>query len=364
MRFRLLWIVAVAGLVPVAAFAQSEEDDFPPGLLAKYTAGGKTIERIDPDVAFDWQDAAPDERLPRGPFSAEWTSLLLIRQDVDYTFHAFVQGEATVTIDGQTVLRGKSDEAGWISGTPIKLGFGEKDLAVTFKKTEDRAALKLFWSSDAFYREPLPYYLLFRDGGREDLAKIERGRLAFDAHRCGRCHRREEELLAPSAPALVHLDGLDRDWLISKIENPQASPHARMPSFGFTHEEAAAIAAFLLDRSKPVDLDEPGKSKDASKDRRAGEVLFRSVGCLACHSIGEEGETQAFDGGDLSNVGGKRSVEWLTTWLRRPEKLNPDHRMPVFSLSKDERRQLALYLSSLQQSTEPGRVGPDRGDTP
>src|SRR5690606_11462115 len=102
--------------------------------------------------------------------------------------------------------------------------------------------------------------------------------------------------------------------------------------------------------SKPVKLDAPAKvdEKDRAKDLRAGEVLFRSTGCLACHRVGEQGKFDPYGGGDLSAVGQKRSVEWLTTWLANPAKLNPDHRMPVFALEAKQRSQVVRYLASLQ----------------
>ena len=53
-------------------------------------------------------------------------------------------------------------------------------------------------------------------------------------------------------------------------------------------------------------------------------------------------------GGDLSNVGAKRSARWLYRWLGDPKSLNADHRMPVFTLSKLERKELAVYLSSVR----------------
>src|SRR6185369_5369207 len=50
---------------------------------------------------------------------------------------------------------------------------------------------------------------------------------------------------------------------------------------------------------------------------------------------------------DLSKISSKRPTGFLSTWLAEPAKLNPDHRMPVFDLSQDERASLSLYLASL-----------------
>ena len=45
------------------AVAQDDEDELPSGLLAEYSTLGHTVRRVDPDIAFVWNQAAPDERL-------------------------------------------------------------------------------------------------------------------------------------------------------------------------------------------------------------------------------------------------------------------------------------------------------------
>ncbi len=68
------------------------------------------------------------------------------------------------------------------------------------------------------------------------------------------------------------------------------------------------------------------------------------------------GNAAGYGGGDLSAIGSKRSVDWLWTWLAKPDAINADHRMPVFNIKKKERRQIVSYLSTL--------TGPlDKSDT-
>ena len=117
-----------------------------------------------------------------------------------------------------------------------------------------------------------------------------------------------------------------------------------MPDFGFSREQAEQIAAYLQEAGESAKLSSV-KTKDRAADARQGQIAFRSVGCLACHTLKDEGQTGPFGGGDLSEVGRKRSEAWLFAWLKSPEKLNPDHRMPLVKLSDAERRQLAIFLS-------------------
>jgi mono/diheme cytochrome c family protein len=357
MPIRRGWLLLILlGLFcPFSLFAQTqdeEDDDFPPGVLARYSSGGKMIQRVDPDISFVWGTAAPDRRIPPGPFEVQWNSLLLNRENNAYRFHVFLDGAVSLTVDGKIILDGKTDRPGWVSSQAVQLGFGEKSLSVTFRKTNTSARIQLFWSSKNFRLEPLPSHLLFRETGNAELNSIQRGRVLFDSRRCNRCHRRDTDSLSLPAPDLTHVAaGMNSEQLLNQIRNDgTASPHVQMPSFGFSTEEAKAVAAFLADSSKPVSLQKlpKGRSKEPTKEPREGEILFRSAGCLACHTVGKYGKNEHYGGGDLSGIGRKRSTDWLNTWLADPGKLNSDHRMPVFKLSSAERRRLVLYLSSLR----------------
>ena len=337
---------------PFAAPADEDDEEFRPGLVAEYLAGERAVTRIDSDVAFAWDEAAPDARLSAERFAATWRGFLLVRQEAQHRLHAFVQGEVTVELDGRRVLHGSAKQPQWISGDEFSPGFGERPLVVTFRKTEPAAQLKLFWSSDAFSLEPLPPELLFHDKPHDDLALIELGRKQFDVFRCGRCHQREGEEQPPPGPSLKHFaaSGIVDDVVGRHLaESPETG--RVYPTFGGHDPDYEAIELFLHQQSQPVELDKPKSVKEADleTERRKGEVLLRSTGCLACHRIGELGGTSPspFAGPDLSNVGERRTLPWLVTWLAKPERLNADHRMPVFNLSDGERNQLALALWNL-----------------
>lgn len=328
------------------AFAQEADDDQPPGLIARYTAGDRSIERVDRDVQFVWRDGAPDQRLPAGPFAARWTGVLLIRSEGTYLFPLHLQGDAAVSIDGRQVTQGQREEPGWLPGSEVALEPGDHKLEVTFRSQGTTGQIRLFWASQSFPLEPIPGQLLFHDGPRADLAKIERGRDLFAAHRCGACHRRDNAPAQFSLAALPQAaSGLSREWLAGWLRDPAAHvPHARMPSLGFTEAEVRAVAEFLVSQAQPFDEKSVAADDRAGAFRR-GELLFRTVGCLACHTQGNLGTVSPFNGGDLTRVAAKRSEAWLSVWLKEPERLNSDHRMPVFKLSEGERQDLAVYLS-------------------
>ena len=320
---------------------EADDEDQPPGLRARYQAGTSIVERVDADIAFVWGDAAPDERLPPGKFQAAWSGTLLLRGEERYRFHAFIQGRVKLVVNGRAVLEGSTEQPQWISGPETPLTFGDQPFELAFERTGDAARLKLYWSSDDFPLEPVPYHVLFQKQPANDLTLIERGRIQFASFRCGNCHAGSERGTTARdaglpAPALDHVGvGTRRDWLIKKLtqsgdvdKHPRAAGD-RMPHFGFSADDAAAIVAALLATATPIELSPTLKLKAAEhdKDVQAGATLIRSVGCLACHTWNSLGEPTPFGGGSLDDIAQKRSAAWLTTWLSDPAKIRRENVM-------------------------------------
>jgi mono/diheme cytochrome c family protein len=372
------------------SFAQFDESaELPRGLVANYSAGDVSVERLEELISHDWGSSMPDRRLGQsdGAFKGLWKSQLLVRQEGSHQIHAFVHGKVRVEIGGTVVLDAESKTAGWVSGDEFTPDIGFQSLSIQFEKTADEARLQLFWSSETFPLEPLPGHLFFREAGRPDLAKIELGRNQFEAFRCGACHKDviPESKPLPAPDLTRSVAGLSTDWIVNKLTGHVSG---KMPNFELSAEQATAIAAALASAAEKPKLDslaKPGKGRNDDNDREAGLTLVNSLGCVACHTSrpdqaprrsgngtsnqnqsagtarslvrrtaveSEFGEfaTEAllFGGGSLADIGSKRSAEWFNTWLRKPETLNRSHRMPVFELSSQERRQLALALSSLR----------------
>jgi quinol-cytochrome oxidoreductase complex cytochrome b subunit len=78
---------------------------------------------------------------------------------------------------------------------------------------------------------------------------------------------------------------------------------------------------------------------------RAGVKVFTANDCASCHKVHGQGGAS---GPDLSFVGRTRDVEWLKTYVRDPEKLNPESTMPPFRLNEEDLGRLAAYLKNLQ----------------
>ncbi|MBA4018703.1 MAG: hypothetical protein C0483_16170 [Pirellula sp.] len=411
LRGSRLPLIAVVLLHSAAVFAVDEEDEdepkVSPGLVASFSSrdlAEPAAVRVDTEVQFVWGPQRPDLRVSSGPFVARWQGLLFTQATGDYRFHVYAGGgRVELRLKGQALLAVEAKEPAWHVTEPLRLGYAHSPLVLTFHKTGEDAVLKLDWSGPQFAVEPIPDRHLFHDPKQTPSAAFEEGRSLVRMLRCSACHTIPTERDHLPAPALTHLRGnLHPEWIVEHLvslpsplagEGPgvRGEPtHSnaitltrRMPHFAVTKEDAEAIAAYLLDasRSSPevklpkVQVDEPKKAtapavtldpraaeeakrvKAKSKARqdasvREGELLARSVGCLACHTIGTLGTASLFSGGDLTEIARKRPAEFFLRWLDNPAALNAQHRMPVFKLAKLERDDLTAYLSTLKGTAD------------
>jgi mono/diheme cytochrome c family protein len=76
-----------------------------------------------------------------------------------------------------------------------------------------------------------------------------------------------------------------------------------------------------------------------------GQRLFTVQGCYGCHMIEKYGTPIATD---LSHVGSKHDLAYLTKWLRDPSVQKPTAHMPKIALTETEVRALAAYLAGLR----------------
>lgn len=151
-----------------------------PGLVAEYHAGDQSVIRIDPEIGFAWNDDSPDSELSGGPFDAKWQGFLWVKEPTKLRLHASVQGDVAIELKGKKVLEGSSEQPQWQSSEELDLKAGEIPLAVTFRKTQTNAQLKLAWSSGPSAREPIPDELLLRDKSLDSLVVSEKRQEPFD----------------------------------------------------------------------------------------------------------------------------------------------------------------------------------------
>ena len=269
-------------------------------------------------------------------------------------------------------------------------------------------------------------------------ARINLGRYLFTTVGCVNCHNVDQ---LPDqrrvGPDLTHVAGkLTPGFVQQWAFFPQTfRPSTRMPHLFLqennrkesadqldpapvqrTETEVAAISKYLFTVSsqwQPIT-----KPADVSGDAERGRALFKSVGCLACHTnvaefgekwitedlvhrVGIDAETARhrylgmtydqrvryamehfvnerdtflhpkkahFDAGadynrptfsrfapELSGIGSKVTFDWLYSWVIEPTHYSPDTKMPSLRLAPAEAADIATYLLTLKNDAfQPG----------
>ncbi len=353
-----------------AAELRVEDEDNPlaPGLIATFRgADGRDHVRLVEGLSQVWNDQAPDARLQPGPFQATFTGRLWIQAPGVYKFRMFVAGSVKLSINDTQLVDERLAEPSWIAAEPIELPFGFHPITVEYERNSEAGRLGLYWQGPNFPFEPVASRWLLHEREHAPSADFEHGELLVRGLRCAACHELPVNQDPLAAASLTSLKGsMSRAWLIewlSADSRNEESAGRRMPHFAFSPDEAAAAADALLAASEPlaepkalpVKPTPPAKKDKKKKDEPAppppsverGAILFRSIGCLACHEVGNLGTGGLFGGGDLSHVAAKRPAKFFEAWLADPARLNRDHRMPVFPLTPDQRTSLSLYLQTL-----------------
>jgi len=123
---------------------------------------------------------------------------------------------------------------------------------------------------------------------------------------------------------------LRKEWIPVWLSDPQAfRPGTKMPTYWYLtgdkerggivpvsqqEDERKAIAAYIWQSAFEGQLppQQPG-------DKAKGEELFRTRGCLACHSIGEGDQRVGGEfAANLTRVGEKENYEYVVRWVHNP----------------------------------------------
>ena len=111
---------------------------------------------------------------------------------------------------------------------------------------------------------------------------------------------------------------------------------------------AWAVMTLILFSEGIVGADEQGRRPVGSLvgDAEAGAKLFDTSECKNCHSLNHQGSEV---GPDLTQVGIRRSRDWLTEFIYEPEELFPDTKMPRFPWkTKQQVADVVAYLWTLK----------------
>ncbi len=124
---------------------------------------GKSIQRVDPGILFDWNQSSPMPRIPADDFSVRWTGTLVPPATGDYRFSAEVDDVVTVYLDEKPVYQCRFRENPSVDATVHLVERHPYAIRVDFEEGRGEAILKLFWKSADMPSCPVPASALLPD---------------------------------------------------------------------------------------------------------------------------------------------------------------------------------------------------------
>lgn len=188
---------------------------------------------------------------------------------------------------------------------------------------------------------------------------VIRGKHLWEVNNCMGCHTLlgEGAYYAPELTKVFTRRG--ETYIKAMLKDPQAMfPTGRqMTNFHFKDEEINDLVAFLKwigetdlngFPAKP-DLTAPSAGTTTTAQAVTAQIarptLFNQV-CTACHSLGGSGGNV---GPALDGIGSRRDSDYLSRWLRDPQSIKPDSKMPKMPLSDSDIAEITSFLSQMKE---------------
>ncbi|MBI4837954.1 MAG: c-type cytochrome [Nitrospirae bacterium] len=183
-----------------------------------------------------------------------------------------------------------------------------------------------------------------------DSAEI-RGKSVIERYNCLGCHRINGNG-GNIGPDLTREAKKSRqEWLFKFLKKtykirPAPMLEAGMPDFNLSDTEVNAIIeyfAFISGESYPYKFE--AKKETPPENIYDGEKLYHEVfACGGCHAVdGRGGEV----GPEHTDAASRLKREWIEQWLKNPQAVQPDMRMPRFKFKDWEFEALTDYLMTL-----------------
>ncbi len=88
------------------------------------------------------------------------------------------------------------------------------------------------------------------------------------------------------------------------------------------------------------------KPEQAAQLAEVGKKLYSNkYGCNGCHAVGGEGGKV---GPALDRAGFRLNSTWVYRWVKNPQSMKPETRMPALGLSDADAKAVAMYLNTLR----------------
>jgi mono/diheme cytochrome c family protein len=178
-----------------------------------------------------------------------------------------------------------------------------------------------------------------------------RGKKVFEKYNCLGCHKLNKKGGDISTDLTKEAKKSRLEWLSGFLKHPyKIRPEqilkARMQDFKLSEKEINSIIeylAFLSDIPYPYPF--APKKEVQPEDITDGDKLYHEIfACIGCHRIdGEGGQI----GPDHTDVASRLTKEWFEQWLKDPQSIQADVRMPKFKFKDWEYEALTDYLLTL-----------------
>jgi mono/diheme cytochrome c family protein len=307
-----------AGLA--AALAQSGVQPISPGFVCKATDGERTVTFVMPTGDFTLETNQSIDPQLKPSFKAEWDGFLTIDRAGTY--------ELILTDGKKPTGRQK-----------LKVEAGLMPLHFSFERQPGQAQQQLWWESEFFRQEPIPWdACVHREtpAGVESAEKIARGRELLENLNCVACHKTDKTFVhGRTAPMLTGAGSrLKPAWIFQWLENPQHfRATALMPAFSLSEQDRADLTACLAAQKGGA----ASTALPPEASEREGRELFAKLGCAGCHSD---------ESAPLAGLGSKMEPAALADYLHDPLAVDPSGRMPGQYLTAHEAASLALLLAA------------------
>ncbi|MEE8398929.1 MAG: c-type cytochrome, partial [Desulfobacterales bacterium] len=152
------------------------------------------------------------------------------------------------------------------------------------------------------------------------------------------CHKVKGTRRVKTGPPLTRLgEKVKKDWLHRWLMDSEGYfRETKMPDFRLANQEAADMVAFLFSRSKPVDV-----ADEITGSYERGKRLFGEFRCLSCHMVeGKGGDI----GPDLTMASSKLRPQWLYRWIKTPQSVWPETRMPEYGLLPQQVGDIVTFI--------------------
>ena len=164
-----------------------------------------------------------------------------------------------------------------------------------------------------------------------------RGKTMFYDYGCRGCHKVEGKSRTVIGPPLDEMGKrVKADWLYRWLKGPRNYlPLTKMPDSKFSQQEAADVAAFLLQGPGP-------ENEVTSGNADRGKTTLLTSRCVTCHTL--EGKGGRI-GPELSNISSKDWPRRLFKVIKDPHALWAQSRMPIFGFADKDIDDMVSFMT-------------------